>query len=329
MGNAKVSILVAVYNAVATLDRCISSLIGQTYRNVEFICVDDASTDTSLSLLQSYARRDERVRIIHRNENGGAACARNEALKEAMGEYIMFVDSDDYIAEDAVEQVVTAFRESDDTDCVLLRLMLVEDGRETDYPMSPFETMTGEEAFRASLTWKIHGVYAVRGDIHRRYPYDESCRAFSDDNTTRVHYLKSRTVRSCSGRYFYVQHAGSVSHAVDIRQIDMLRANESMRRQLISLGVEENIVRGYEEVRWRTLIGTYMFYYKHRRRLTAAERRLALAEMRRVYYTIDTESVPRRLRWKFGYAPLKPFWALFRMEEELYFLFRSAKERFI
>ena len=327
MDSAKVTVLVAAYNASTTLDRCLQSLVGQTYRNIEIVCIDDASTDNTLGVLQTYAERDRRIHVVHRDENGGAARARNEGLKIATGDYIMFVDSDDYLGKDALEQVTAAFALDEETDCVLLQVKLVEDGKETDYPMQPFTTITGEEAFRASLTWQIHGVYAVRAAIHRRHPYDETCHAYSDDNTTRIHYLCSRFVRTCSGRYYYVQHADSVTHVVDIRRFEELRANESMRRQLVALGVDESIVRGYEEVRWRTLIGNYMLYYHHRRKMTAAERRHVLGEMRRIYDNIDISGVPVTLRRKFGYAPLRPFWSLFRIQEETYFFMRSIKER--
>ena len=91
-----ISIIVPVYNVASYLPQCLDSLVNQTYRDVEIICVNDGSTDGSLSILQEYAQKDERIKIISR-ENRGISCSRNEALDIAQGEWTMFVDSDDWI----------------------------------------------------------------------------------------------------------------------------------------------------------------------------------------------------------------------------------------
>ena len=91
-----ISIIVPVYNVASYLPQCLDSLVNQTYRDIEIICVNDGSTDGSLSILQEYAQKDERIKIISR-ENRGISCSRNEALDIAQGEWTMFVDSDDWI----------------------------------------------------------------------------------------------------------------------------------------------------------------------------------------------------------------------------------------
>lgn len=113
----KVSIIVPVYNAEKYLDRCIHSLIGQTYGDIEIILVDDDSTDSSPVLCDGYAKSDCRIRVIHK-ENEGAAMARKDGLATACGEYVLFVDSDDWIDPDTVEVCLkTALQ--DGSDCVM------------------------------------------------------------------------------------------------------------------------------------------------------------------------------------------------------------------
>ena len=120
------------------------------------------------------------------------------ALSNASGEFICFVDSDDWLAPNALEAVCKTF--TDDVDSVLFQVVLhYADGREETYPMPPFEALSGERAFVDSLTWKIHGVYAIRAAIHHAYPYDDALRTYSDENITRIHYLKSRKVAVCEG----------------------------------------------------------------------------------------------------------------------------------
>lgn len=98
----KVSVIIPVYNAQKYLRECLDSVANQTLENIEIICINDGSTDNSLSILDEYAQKDNRF-IILSKENGGSAAARNVGLSKAKGEYIYFVDNDDMIEEDALE----------------------------------------------------------------------------------------------------------------------------------------------------------------------------------------------------------------------------------
>lgn len=97
-----ISIIVPVYNVEKYLSKCLESIINQTYKNLEIILVDDGSTDKSGIICDKYIEKDNRIRIIHKN-NGGLSDARNKGLDMAKGEYVGFVDSDDFIAEDMYE----------------------------------------------------------------------------------------------------------------------------------------------------------------------------------------------------------------------------------
>lgn len=100
----KISVVIPVYNTEEYLGRCLDSLYLQKFRNIEYIIVDDGSTDGSLELCKSYAKKDERFVVISK-ENGGPSSARNLAISKAKGEYITFVDSDDFVNIDAYERI--------------------------------------------------------------------------------------------------------------------------------------------------------------------------------------------------------------------------------
>lgn len=102
-----VSVIVPVYNASDFLKRCIDSLLGQTYENLEIILVDDGSTDGSGDICDQYGAGSEKVRVIHK-ENGGVSSARNMGMDYARGEYFVFVDSDDYTHREMIEIYVQA-----------------------------------------------------------------------------------------------------------------------------------------------------------------------------------------------------------------------------
>lgn len=102
-----ISIIVPVYKVERFIRRCIESILAQTYKNLEVICVDDGSPDNSGEILEEYARIDDRIKVIHQL-NGGLSVARNTGLSVATGEYIGFVDSDDYISPVMYETMFTA-----------------------------------------------------------------------------------------------------------------------------------------------------------------------------------------------------------------------------
>lgn len=112
-----ISVIVPVYKVERYLDRCVESIVNQTYRNLEIILVDDGSPDGCPAMCDAWAERDERIRVIHK-ENGGGGSARNAGLVQAAGEYIAFVDSDDYISPGMYEGLLSLMdRETDIVEC--------------------------------------------------------------------------------------------------------------------------------------------------------------------------------------------------------------------
>ena len=103
--NSLISVIVPVYNVEDYLDRCIESIINQTYKNLEIILVDDGSTDSSGKKCDEYALRDGRIKVFHK-ENGGVSSARNMGLDIATGDYIGFVDSDDLLEHNMYEMLL-------------------------------------------------------------------------------------------------------------------------------------------------------------------------------------------------------------------------------
>ena len=115
----KISIIVPVYNVEKYLSQCLDSILTQTFKDFECICVNDGSTDNSLSTLQEYANKDSRIKIMNQ-ENKGLSGARNTALKVADGQYITFIDSDDFVSSDYLGKLLTV-AEKENSDIVYCR----------------------------------------------------------------------------------------------------------------------------------------------------------------------------------------------------------------
>lgn len=130
MTKPDVSIIVAVYNAEDYIGRCLDSLIAQTYKNIEIICVNDASTDHSQEIIDSYKQKDERVRSIVHQQNMNAGGAMNDGIKAASGEYVCIVDNDDWLAANAIEKLLSA---SDNIDCDIVCCDWYDYKNENDY----------------------------------------------------------------------------------------------------------------------------------------------------------------------------------------------------
>ena len=116
MGNL-VSIVIPIYNVEKYLNECVDSVIVQTYHDLEIILVDDGSTDNSGKLCDEYKKIDDRIKVIHQ-KNGGLSAARNTGMDSAIGEYLYFLDSDDYIEPQTVERLVDTI-EQEKADIVL------------------------------------------------------------------------------------------------------------------------------------------------------------------------------------------------------------------
>ena len=123
--NPEISIIVPVYNVEKYLKRCIDSILNQSFTNFELILVDDGSTDNSGKIIDEYAIKDERIKVIHK-ENGGQGSARNRGLDIAKGNYIGFVDSDDWIHKDMYKCMYKIINE-DNTDIVQVGHNMVEE----------------------------------------------------------------------------------------------------------------------------------------------------------------------------------------------------------
>ena len=316
---SRVTVLVAAYNAEKYLEACLDSLAAQTLKDIQIVCIDDASTDSTLQILQRYAAKDSRIQILQRSENAGQAVARNMGIDVADGDYITMLDADDWLSADALEKAVDILDSDSGTGSVLLRLVYVKGTEETPYPMRSDKTeWSGEEAFRLSLDWSIHGLYVSKAELFKRFPYDTSCRLYSDDNTTRMHYLYSGKVRLCDGVYYYRQHGESMTNRVSALRLDLLEANTSMAHQLRESGQSREVLALFERERWVNLTGVIGIWLRNREIQDKTE---ALERFRRAWKDTNKSLLPAGLKMKLGYIPFHSF-RLYFLQVQFYFLLR-------
>ena len=145
-----VSVIVPVYNAKKYIDRCLESIVNQTYTQLQIILVNDGSTDNSAQLCEAWAQKDSRIKVLHK-ENGGAGYARNFALEYVSGDYVCFVDSDDFIDVTTIEKCMRRI-ELEGTDTVVFGSENVyNDGAVVPVTISSDKTYFDETAVKDEL----------------------------------------------------------------------------------------------------------------------------------------------------------------------------------
>ncbi len=150
----KVSVIIPVYNVKAYLERCVNSVLHQTYKDLEIILVDDGSTDGSDELCDQIATKDQRIRVIHQ-ENQGLSGARNTGIHEARGEYLVFIDSDDlWLLEDGLETVMCHNYETTDLICFKI-VDIWKDGHQSISPDYNLEIISRQPNTRSLFSYLI------------------------------------------------------------------------------------------------------------------------------------------------------------------------------
>lgn len=113
-----ISVIIPVYNSAKYISKCLNSVITQSFKDIEIICVDDASTDESLCIIKRYSQKDNRIKVFSNDTNMGAGCSRNFALENARGKYIYFLDSDDWLEKDGLSKLANTLKTFGDVDVV-------------------------------------------------------------------------------------------------------------------------------------------------------------------------------------------------------------------
>ena len=215
------SIIVPIYNVEQYLDRCIQSILNQTYQNLEIILVDDGATDCSGAIADSYAAKDKRIKVFHK-ENGGLSDARNYGLEHITGDYILFIDSDDFIVNIMCERLITVassnnadivscnyyiYRGDDD---ISIHTMSVQDDKRTFTGMDMLRYyLLKTEPFDLNVVWnKIFKLDLFNGVEPVRFPKGR----VQEDNFTifRLFLNANSIVTVNEPLYYYVQRAGSI-----------------------------------------------------------------------------------------------------------------------
>ncbi len=221
----KLSIIIPVYRVEATLNRCIESVVAQDFEDFELILVDDGSPDSSPQMCDDWAEKNSRIRVIHK-ANGGLSDARNAGIEIAKGDYLTFIDSDDYIAEQTLAPLMQKLTDRPDIDIL-------------EYPVYVFYGSPKQHllAFRGDTTYHDIEDYWYKGQVYQHsYAWNKIYRTelfqdirfpkgiiFEDMHTLPQLLKKAKTVMTTNlGLYYYCKNDSGITATADENALRML-----------------------------------------------------------------------------------------------------------
>lgn len=243
-----ISVVVPIYNVEKYLERCIQSIRNQSYSNLEIILVDDGSTDSSGELADKFQKRDGRVKVIHKN-NGGLSDARNAGIKAANGEYLCFVDSDDYIHKDMIFTLYTYIRRYS-CEVSVCEGVDIYDGclvEEDSFEINSVkcDVFNNIDAMKFWYTSTYRNPTVAWNKLYSRSIFDEICfekeRLHEDEIIMHEIFTKcNRVVYVWKVLYFYVNRCDSITQAkFNIKRLDVLYAMENRLKCFKNIGDRE------------------------------------------------------------------------------------------
>lgn len=236
--NPLISLVLPVYNVEKYLDRCMESVVNQTYKNLEIILVDDGATDQSGKICDKWAKKDKRITVIHK-ENGGLSDARNVGTDHASGEYISYIDSDDTVEADYVEYLYYLVKKFHTPMSLCTHNIVFDEGKRRK-PLGNGEeiVLTDKEALESMLyhgqvdtsAWaKLYNLSLAK-DI--KYPKGK---LFEDIGTTYKFFLKAGKI-ACGFRpkyNYFVRSNSIVTGAFSPRKLDLLDMTDEMANNVV------------------------------------------------------------------------------------------------
>ncbi|WP_180275217.1 glycosyltransferase family 2 protein [Streptococcus suis] len=246
MNKPLISIIVPVYNVENYLDECIQTVLAQTYSNWELLLINDGSTDSSGTICDDYAKGDERIRVVHKN-NGGLSDARNAGINNCTGEYITFLDSDDGIREDFLETCLTTAIQHD-VDIVIGHFFIWDENQQTFYyfveqsQKDTIELISAQEALNRQVVWKNFNTapfVVAWGKVFKatlfntiRFPKGK---VFEDEYTIHKALLKSDSVALINKEFYMYRRHGNSIMTSDFSLSKVLNNIEALEERIVDL----------------------------------------------------------------------------------------------
>ncbi len=306
MPDFKISIITPFYNSEEFMEIPYKSLINQTYQNWEWICVDDKSKDNTLKILQDWAKKDKRIKVIAREKNGGnAAAGFNSGIPYISSSHVQILGHDDELSPDTLEEIVKRIDETK-ADIIIPDVEVVNelvdpssenfkmiaispDKKDKTYPVNDRSVvLEGREACKLTISWRIHGWACYGTDLLKKTGFIEEGMN-GDEYSERIFFLNAKKVAFSKGTYRYLRRPTSITHKLSVSYFNQFPTQDKLQ-QLIR---KNHFGKKYEKVQNNCLLTVYFCYQM--KLLTKGD------ELSKEDYAKVTEIMEygRKLQWKY------------------------------
>ena len=314
-----ITVVVPVYKVEKYIDRCVTSIINQSYKNLEIILVDDGSPDNCGKICDDYAKKDERIKVIHK-ENGGLSDARNAGINIAKGKYITFIDSDDYIKYDYVEFLYNLILKNNVKVSICSHTVLYDTGLRIDKETEEFSVLDAKTTIKRILygdsidisAWAKMYETTLFDDI--KYPKG---RLFEDSAITcKILSNCEKIAIGSKSKYFYMIRSDSITNEnFNVKKMDLITSTKEMG---------EYILKKYPDLE-NAVNRRIMYAYLSTLSQLASSKEKHLKEQKEMMEYISRnrkkvlkdKNIPKRDRIalevsRFGFKIYKIFWNIYR-----------------
>lgn len=297
----KVSIIIPVYNVEKYIRRCVESLINQTHCDLEIIFVNDKTPDNSMQIVQEYANKDNRIKVLDNPRNVGPMMSRENGYKNATGDYIVFADSDDYLPLDSIEILLKKIVETDADVVSGGYIYKRNDGNDEVYTFSLPYGNEPEDVFHALLERQFP--HTVWGKIYRRnlfsdYEYITFDKATNGEDACLFYQVVQKTKKIITiddTVYFYAQNEGSATQTkLSLKRIEDILKGNTVRHKVVSqypsLSKEFN--------HFLTLVMTSLYLNGHKNKIVSdVIKKYGFSQYVSFRYAVTTLTLREQAQW--------------------------------
>ncbi|MDM1553638.1 MULTISPECIES: glycosyltransferase family 2 protein [Chryseobacterium] len=309
-----VNIIIPFYNSATFIDTTLNSLVAQTHKDIELICVNDGSSDNTLEILQEWKNKDPRIIVINK-ENGGIETSLKAAVPYFTKKYTFLIGHDDTLSSDAIEIAVKEMESSPEIDSVRMKLVVVDEKKQVSEIKDDTRILEGIQALRETIIdWKIHNFCLWKTEIFRQIN-DVTVGGLMnfDEVATRYLYTKCRKVSFCRGEYYYLQHSESVTHKLSPRLLDAYAVDYYIKKLLVDANIYSDFKDQFEPYMFRRLKNITNLHFELKAKgfpLTKKD----LGKVKLLHAAIDFDylnekkSLLHKLKYHFLYKPFNIYY---------------------
>lgn len=282
-----ISIILPVYNGSEYLETTLNSIINQSFKDFEVLCIDDSSTDNSFDILKEFATRDERIKLFQKTNGGNAVKSIIFGLPYATGNYMFYCSHDDLMSEDLLENVYQKAIKTK-ADAVIPNMVWYKENKSNKEGIfgEKDKEISGREAFELSLNWKIHGFSLRKMSLVKKLGYKDFAMN-SDEYTTREFYLNCNKVVFSGGEFYYRQdNLNALTKKITPKTFECINTDIALIRLIIKNKLNNKFLKKLIKRSIGSLLEFYLILYTTENELSTEDKTKILSDLKNAWIEI-------------------------------------------